>query len=376
MFRPFLPRSRSSVTRIDHGFWLGKRVLLTGHTGFKGSWLSLWLERLGATVTGLALEPPSSPSLFEGASVAEGMTSVIGDVRDIDTVRAVFDQSDPEVVIHLAAQSLVHAAYDDPLDTYSTNVMGTANVLDAARDRSALRSVVMITSDKCYRNYEWDRGYHESDELGGRDPYSASKGAAELVIRSYAASWFPEGGQTAVASARAGNVIGGGDWAANRLVPDIMRAVAAGEPVMIRNPHALRPWQHVLEPLSGYLLLAERLWSDPVQTAGSWNLGPDAEQTKPVDWIVDRITTLWGDGATWSLDGNEFPHEDTYLRLDSSKIKSAFGWQPAFGTEVALEWIVEWYKAAHRGDDLRVVTLKQIEDYVALRRSMEGSGVA
>lgn len=344
-------------------------MLLTGHTGFKGSWLSLWLQNLGAEVTGLALAPQSTPSLFNVASVADDLTSLIGDVRDMDTVRAAFHQSNPEVVIHLAAQALVHNAYANPLDTYGTNVMGTANVLEAARDRADLRAVLMITSDKCYRNHEWARGYHEEDELGGRDPYSASKAAAELVIRSYRASWFNDGGPTAVASARAGNVIGGGDWAENRLIPDIMRALAAGEPVLIRNPHALRPWQHVLEPLSGYLLLAEQLWHNPQTAAQSWNLGPKITHAKPVQWICEHLIEAWGEGANWALDGGEFAHEDTALKLDSTKIKSAFDWETALDLDETLIWIAEWYKAFKRGDDIKSLTLKQIDQYTALRVS-------
>ena len=357
-------------------FWEGKRVLLTGHTGFKGSWLGLWLQGLGAKVTGLALGPPSRPSLFEEASVAKGMTSLLGDVRNLETVRGAFDRADPEIVIHLAAQALVHPAYADPVLTYGTNVMGTAHVLEAARDRPNLRSVVMITSDKCYRNLERSWGYSEADELGGRDPYSASKGAAELVIRSYAASWFTADNPTAVASARAGNVIGGGDWAADRLVPDIMRAIAAGEPVKIRSPHALRPWQHVLEPLSGYLMLAERLWHDPARASGSWNVGPDVNQIRPVQGLVEHLTASWGEGATWVLDGDDFPHEDTTLKLDCAKIKSELGWNPALELDDALDWIVEWYKAHRDGDSLRDLTLTQIKRYAALRSAVSASKVA
>ncbi len=350
-------------------FWDGKRVLLTGHTGFKGSWLSLWLSSLGAEITGLALDPPSSPNLHETAAVSDGLTSSHGDIRDPDVVTAAFEQADPEVVIHLAAQALVHPAYADPLLTFGTNVMGSAHVLEAARDRPDLRSVVMITSDKCYRNVEWVWGYRESDELGGRDPYSASKGAAELVIRSYRASWFAEG-PTAVASTRAGNVIGGGDWATDRLIPDIMRAVAAGEPVKIRNPHALRPWQHVLEPLSGYLQVAEELWHNPERAADSWNLGPDIEQIKPVQWIVEHLTNEWGEGARWELDGTEFPHEDTFLKLDCTKIKSTLGWRPALDLFTTLDWIVEWYRAHRDGQDMQAVTLDQISRYVEQREAL------
>ncbi len=348
-------------------FWQGRRVLVTGHTGFKGSWMCLWLQQLGAEVTGLALEPLPK-SLFEAASVGDAMTSIIGDIRDLDTVKAAYDQANPQVVIHLAAQALVHTAYADPITNYGTNVMGTAHVLEAARDRDGLDAVLMITSDKCYRNVEWVWGYRESDELGGRDPYSASKGAAELVIRSYMASWF-DGTPTAVASARAGNVIGGGDWSKDRLIPDIMAAIDAGEPVQIRNPHALRPWQHVLEPVGGYLRLAEVLTNDPTLGSDHWNIGPDLDQIKPVEWIAEYLTNAWGDGASWQLDGKEFPHEDTFLKLDCAKIKSQIGWNPILGLDDALTWIVEWYRTNHDGGDVRAMTLDQIDRYRKLLES-------
>ena len=281
-------------------------------------------------------------------------------------VQRVYEAADPEVVFHLAGQALVSHAYELPVGTYETNVMGTANVLASARNRPALRSMVMITSDKCYRNREWARGYVESDELGGRDPYSASKAAAELVIRSFRDSWFREG-PTAVASVRAGNVIGGGDWSDDRLIPDIMRSISDGQTVQIRRPNAVRPWQHVLEALSGYLLLAETLWNTPERGASSWNIGPNLDQCRPVEWIVSSLTDQWGDGASWETDGEEFPHEDTFLRLDCTKIKNGLGWEPSLDLEQALNWIVDWYRAYQLGDDLQRITLGQIDDYESLR---------
>ena len=360
----------SYVTAPDPGFWRGKRVLVTGHTGFKGSWLSLWLHRLGARVTGFSLQPHTDPSLYRLADVESCTDSLIGDVRDRTAVRQALDRCAPEVVFHLAGQALVHQAYEQPVGTYETNVMGTANVLAAARGRPALRSMVMITSDKCYRNREWARGYVESDELGGRDPYSASEAAAELVIRSFRESWFREG-PTGVASVRAGNVIGGGDWSRDRLIPDLMRSVGGGSTVRIRRPMAVRPWQHVLEALSGYLLLAESLWREPEVASSSWNIGPDLDQCRTVEWIADKITEEWGSGARWERDGEDFPHEDTFLRLDCTKIKGSLGWQPSLDLETALNWIVEWYRAYHEGRDLQEVTLNQIGDYEAIRREVQ-----
>lgn len=354
------------MTPPNAGFWSGKRVLVTGHTGFKGSWLSLWLHQLGARVTGLALHPHTDPSLFALAGVDSCVDSIMGDVRDRRTVQRAFESCDPEVVFHLAGQALVSHAYEQPVGTYGTNVMGTANVLAAARHRPSLRSMVMITSDKCYRNREWSRGYVESDELGGRDPYSASKAAAELVIRSFRDSWFSEG-PTRVASVRAGNVIGGGDWSDDRLIPDIMTSIGRGSTVRIRRPRAVRPWQHVLEALSGYLLLAEELWNAPDRAACSWNIGPNLDQCRPVEWIVERLTREWGGGASWEADAEDFPHEDTFLRLDCAKIKNTLGWEPSLDLETALEWIVHWYRAYHSGEDLRSVTLQQIQDYEAIR---------
>lgn len=347
---------------VDPAFWAGKRVFLTGHTGFKGSWLSLWLQAMGARITGFALAPPTDPSLFETARVAEDMTSIIGDIRDVDTLSAALAAADPEIVIHMAAQPLVRASYDDPVGTYATNVMGTVHLLEAVRRVPGVRACVVVTTDKCYENREWVWGYREDEAMGGYDPYSNSKGCAELVTSAYRRSFFGEG-RTAIASARAGNVIGGGDWAADRLIPDILRAVAAGEPVVIRNPVSVRPWQHVLEPLSGYLVLAQALWADPVGTAEGWNFGPRDEDARPVQWIVERLCDLWGEGASWERDERVQPHEANYLKLDISKAGARLGWEPRWSLAQALERIVAWQRAFIAGDDVRRVCLSELERF-------------
>ncbi len=350
-------------------FWRGKRVLLTGHTGFKGSWLSLWLQSLEANVIGYALAPPTSPSLFEVAGVGAGMTSIIGDIRDLENLRKVFARHEPEIVIHMAAQPLVRLSYSEPVETYSTNVMGTVNLLEAVRHTQSVRAVVNVTSDKCYENKEWVWGYREHEPMGGYDPYSNSKGCAELVTSAYRNSYFhPEKyneHHVAMASARAGNVIGGGDWAADRLIPDIMRAIVKGEPVHIRNPHAIRPWQHVLEPLSGYLLLAEKLYQEGAAYAEGWNFGPGDEDARPVQWIVERLSNTWGEGASWKLDTGNHPHEAHYLKLDCSKAKARLHWQPRWPLAHTLNAIVEWHRAHRDGQDMRKTTLRQIDAYNA-----------
>ena len=350
---------------VNAAFWKGKRVLLTGHTGFKGSWLSLWLQRLGAQVTGLALAPPTNPSLFATARVAEGMASIEGDIRDAAAVERAFAQARPEIVLHMAAQPLVRRSYVDPAETYSTNVMGLLNVLEAARRAGSVRAMVNVTTDKCYENREWAWGYRENEALGGYDPYSSSKACAEILTASYRRSFFGEG-QAAVATARAGNVIGGGDWAADRLVADIMRAVEDGEPVRIRNPHAIRPWQHVLEPLRGYLMLAERLHAGDRAFAEAWNFGPHDNDARPVGWIVEELVRRWGPGARYEIDAGEHPHEATYLKLDISKARAQLGWSPRVDLAGALDRIVAWYKAHQAQADMREVTLRQIADYEAL----------
>ncbi len=348
-------------------FWQGKRVLLTGHTGFKGSWLSLWLQAIGAEVTGYALAPPTNPSLFDIAKVELGMTSLIGDIRDLDKLQAVFAKHQPEIVIHMAAQPLVRYSYQNPVETYSTNVMGTVNVLEAVRNTLSVKAVVNVTTDKCYENREWAWGYRENEPMGGHDPYSNSKGCAELITAAYRNSYFhPEHYQehgVAIASARAGNVIGGGDWAEDRLIPDIMRAITHNEAVNIRNPHAIRPWQHVLEPLSGYLVLAKKLYEEGSSYAEGWNFGPNDEDAQPVSWIVDQLTKTWGEGASWVLDSGDHPHEAHYLKLDCSKAKARLDWQPRWRLDETLDKIVTWHKAYQENDNMSEITLKQIVDY-------------
>lgn len=354
---------------MDQRFWRGKRVFVTGHTGFKGSWISLWLQRLGAELTGYALHPPTQPSLFNAADVGRDMRSIIGDVRDLDSLKRAMSEAKPEIVLHLAAQSLVRRSYDDPVETYSTNVMGLVNLLEAVRATSSVRSVVNVTSDKCYENKEWPWGYRENEPMGGYDPYSNSKGCAELVTAAYRSSYFNTDNYgahgVAIASARAGNVIGGGDWAHDRLIPDMLRAIGQGKAVMVRNPHAIRPWQHVLEPLNGYLTLAEKLFQHgPIYSEG-WNFGPDETDVKSVEWIVERMTQVWGEGAAWKSDGAPQPHEATYLKLDCSKARARLDWHPRWSIALAVEKIVEWHKACEQRADMRQMTFDQINDYSA-----------
>jgi CDP-glucose 4,6-dehydratase len=356
---------------MNYTFWQNKRILITGHTGFKGSWLSLWLKKLGAEVTGYALKPPTTPSLFEICHVANGMNSIEGDVRDLDHLIGSIKECKPEIVIHMAAQALVQTSYKNPIETYTTNTIGTANVLEAVRRTEGIRVVVCITSDKCYENREWLWGYRENDLLGGKDPYSSSKGCAELIIAAYRHSYFPidkyDNHGVALASTRAGNVIGGGDWANDRLIPDIMKSIYQNKSIIIRKPNATRPWQYVLEPLSGYLILAEQLWYDGPQFAQSWNFGPNIEDIKPVSWIVDYIAKAWGNGAHWKLDEVQHPHEDTFLKLDCSKAKSMLHWSPILRLPDVLDWIVEWYRSYKNKTNIREITESQITKYQALR---------
>ena len=354
---------------MNPGFWQGKRVLLTGHTGFKGSWLSLWLQSLGAQVTGYALAPTTHPSLFEIADVAQGMTSVIGDIRDLANVQAVFAKHKPEIVIHMAAQPLVRYSYQNPVETYATNVMGTVHVLEAVRNTSGVKAVVNITTDKCYENREWVWGYRENEPMGGFDPYSNSKGCAELVSAAYRSSFFNvnnyEQHGVALATVRAGNVIGGGDWAQDRLVPDILTAFEQGRKVEIRHPHAIRPWQHVMEPLRGYLMLAEALFERGPIFAEGWNFGPNDEDAKPVGWIVEQMAALWGDDAQWQVDTGDHPHEAHYLKLDISKARSLLDWHPALRLKDTLALIIDWSKQHQAGANMRQLTLAQLHDYQA-----------
>ena len=344
-------------------FWQNKKVFLTGHTGFKGSWLSIWLQRLEAEVTGYSLEPPSNPNLFDLAKVAEGMQDIRGDIRDLELLKKALRESQAEIVIHMAAQPLVRDSYKFPVETYSTNVMGTVNVLEAARLQKSVRTVLNITSDKCYENHESTKGYRENDPMGGYDPYSSSKGCAELVTSAYRSSYF--NADKVVASARAGNVIGGGDWAKDRLMPDIIRAAMDEKTVYLRNPLAIRPWQHVLDPLSGYLMLIERLYTDGQPFAEGWNFGPSEEDAKPVEWIVQKIATMW-EGLKWDKDNESNPHEAHYLKLDCSKAKARLEWIPRLGISEALKWTVLWHKDQIAGENMRSITEKQINNYTGL----------
>ncbi len=358
---------------LDHSFWNGRKVFVTGHTGFKGSWLSLWLESLGADVTGYALEPPTEPSLFEQAGVAKSVRSIVGDIRDYPRLKAALLECRPSVVIHMAAQSIVRRGYADPIETYSSNVMGTVYVLESIRQMGGPCAVVNVTSDKCYANREWVWGYREDEPMGGRDPYSNSKGCAELVASSYRDSFFPpetlERHGVALACARAGNAVGGGDWTKDQLIPDLVRSFLAGQSCLIRCPSAIRPWQFVLEPLRGYLTLAEKLTEEPSRFASAWNFGPSDTDAKPVGWIADELARSWGNNASWTHDGSAHPREAHFLKLDISKARTCLNWHPVISLSQALEWIVEWYHAFQAGADLRGVTQSQIERYQALLRN-------
>lgn len=343
-------------------FWQNKRVLVTGHTGFKGSWLTLWLQSMGANVCGVALAPPTTPSLFDLLDLAKHMQHNVVDIRNYDQVFQVISAFQPEIIFHMAAQPLVRLSYQQPVETYATNVMGTVHVLEAARRVGSVKAIVNITTDKCYENREWVWGYREDEPMGGHDPYSNSKGCAELVSSAYRKSFMQQAG-IAMATVRAGNVIGGGDWALDRLVPDILRALQHQQPVQIRNPNAIRPWQHVLEPLSGYLLLAERLYQNGQQDAEGWNFGPRDEDAQPVQWIVEKLCEAWGNHATWSLQPGEHPHEANYLKLDISKARQRLHWFPRWPLQTALQHIADWHKAWLNGQDMRAMCLKQINLY-------------
>ena len=348
--------------QTNPSFWHGKRVLLTGHTGFKGSWLSLWLQAMGSELRGISLAPPTTPALFDVAKIAEGMDHQIADIRDFDKVNKLFAEFKPEIVIHMAAQPLVRLSYQQPIETYATNVMGTVHVLEAARHAGSVKAIVNITTDKCYENKEWLWGYREDEPMGGHDPYSNSKGCAELVSSAYRKSFLNQAG-IAMATARAGNVIGGGDWALDRLVPDVLRALEQNQPALIRNPHATRPWQHVLEPLSGYLLLAEHLYNDGLAFAEGWNFGPNEDDAKPVQWIVEKLCEAWAHGATWAIQPGEHPHEANYLKLDISKAKQKLHWHPRWPLQTALHHITTWHQAWLAGENMHNHCLQQISQY-------------
>lgn len=348
--------------------WAGRRVLVTGHTGFKGGWLSLWLHQLGAEVTGFALPAPTDPSFFEQTRLAELIDHVEGDVRDAGALDEVVARCRPEVVFHLAAQPLVRYSYAEPVETYATNIMGTVHVLDACRRVPGVEAVVCITTDKCYENREWVWPYRENDPVGGHDPYSSSKGAAELVIAGYRRSFFQNDGP-AVASVRAGNVIGGGDWAQDRLIPDIMRALLAGERPLIRAPGSIRPWQHVLEALSGYLLIAERLLQGDRAVATAYNFGPADEDARPVSWVVEQMLSQWGTEG-WERPVGEQPHEAQLLKLDCSKARGELGWRPAFRLDQALAKVIEWHRHVADGKDARDISLEQLKGYNDVRSAL------
>ncbi len=351
----------------DKSFWNDKKVFITGHTGFKGSWLSIWLHSLGAQVAGYALEPPTRPSLFDLCGIDRMIYSTIGDVRDGGKLAGMMCDTRPEIVIHMAAQPLVRESYRQPAETYAVNVLGTVNMFEAVRGCKSVKAVVNVTSDKCYLNKEWFWGYRENEPLGGYDPYSSSKACAELVTSAYQNSCFNLKDYTAhgvgVASARAGNVIGGGDWAIDRLIPDCIRALLQGKKILIRNPTAVRPWQHVLEPLNGYLTLVERLYKDRPRYTGAWNFGPHDTDARPVEWIVKKICAEWGDGASYEIDRSEHPHEAHYLKLDCSKAMTELEWSPRWNIDKAIESIIELTRAYKENLDLRKICLRQIEEF-------------
>ena len=355
---------------MNLAFWQGRRVFLTGHTGFKGSWLSLWLQQLGAEVHGFALAPNTSPSLFSVAKVADGMQSTMGDVRDLAALQKAMDLAKPEVVIHMAAQPLVVYSYQNPVETFATNVMGTVNLLESVRNCESVKAVVNVTTDKCYENKEWLWAYRENERLGGHDPYSNSKACSELVTSSFRASFFDDNKYdqhgVAVATARAGNVIGGGDWAQNRLVPDILKAFELGKPVRVRNPNAIRPWQHVLEPLRGYLQLAQSLVESGPKFGEAWNFGPQAHDAKTVGWIVQEMCQKWGPSASWVNDEGQHPHEANYLKLDVSKSAAHLNWEPQMGLQQSLNLIIDWHRSFVKNEDMKQLTMQQISQYQEL----------
>jgi len=363
---------------VNREFWKNRPVLITGHTGFKGSWLSLWLDALGAEVTGYGLEPPTQPSLFEQTRLAGTLRSVLGDIRDFECLKAVVEKCRPHVIIHMAAQSVVRRGYEDPIETYSSNVMGTVHVLEAIRQLKHHCVFINVTSDKCYANREWVWGYRENDAMEGADPYSSSKSCSELVTTAYRRSFFCPNRihhhGVALASARAGNAIGGGDWTRDQLIPDLVRAFLESKPCPIRNPSAIRPWQFVLEPLRGYLMLAEKLSEDSARFASGWNFGPT--EAKSVSDIANHLALMWGNGAAWIQDTNLHPPEASALKLDISKANTCLGWYPVLPIGVALSWIVEWYRAFQAGDDLLELTRMQINRYEALVQSQQQSTAA
>ena len=355
-------------SKVNPLFWQGKKVFLTGHTGFKGGWLSLWLSSMGAEVTGYSLAPNTEPNLFTVLNMESLIrTSHIGDVRDFENVQRAMQQAGPDILIHMAAQPLVRYSYDHPVETYATNVMGTVHVLEAARKIESIRATVVVTTDKCYENKEWVWGYRENEAMGGHDPYSSSKGCTELVTSAYRKSFFSsKNSQNSVASARAGNVIGGGDWSLDRLIPDAIRAFEAIQPLRIRNPLATRPWQHVLEPLSGYLILAQSLYGeDGHQFTSGWNFGPSESDNRSVRELADLLISEWGASASWQKEGSEQPHEAHLLKLDCSKAIQQLNWIPRWNLETATKKIVQWQKSYQAKENMREVSLAQINQYTS-----------
>lgn len=355
------------MERLFDGIYKNRKVLITGHTGFKGSWLCLLLKSLNADVYGYALDPPTNPSLFVEANIEGLITSNIGDIRNYEKLLEVLQQIQPEIVIHMAAQALVRESYRKPVETYSTNVMGTVNLLEACRHTKSVKAIVNVTTDKCYENREWHWGYRENEPMGGYDPYSNSKGCSELVTSAYRNSYFNskeyEKHGVALASSRAGNVIGGGDWADDRLIPDFIKAISKGEKVKIRSPYSIRPWQHVMEPLTGYLILAAKLYNNGANYAQGWNFGPEDRDAKNVEWITKTLCEQWGNGASYEIDTTPQPHEANYLKLDCSKAKAELAWHPKWDLETTLKSIVDWNKAWLRGENIRQVTETQIKKY-------------
>lgn len=357
-------------------FWKNKKVLITGHTGFKGSWLSLWLAKEGAWVTGLGLEPPTSPNLFELAQVSNCIEDIRGEIRDFEWVQKVVEQTRPEIIFHLAAQPLVRESYRNPVETFETNIMGTIHLLDAVRQVGGVRAIVNVTTDKCYENQEWNWGYRENDTLGGYDPYSSSKACSELATMAYRNSFFHVDNYnnhgTAIATARAGNVIGGGDFARERLVPDFIRAAIQKEKIIVRNPQAVRPWQHVLEPLNGYLMLAEKLYTHGIEYASAWNFGPRDEDIQTVEWIIKQLSSFWDEPITYQLEPQAHFHESNLLRLDCSKARTQLGWKPKWELQTALEKTIQWVKAYTHSENIQAVCMDQIHQYKHLGETENG----
>ena len=346
-----------------NSFWRGKNVIITGHTGFKGCWLAFWLTQLGTKVTGYALDPPTDPNLFSALEIQKNIIDLRNDIRDLFSLKSAIRSAAPDIIIHMAAQSLVRQSYKDPVSTYETNVLGTVNIFDACRTCDSVRVILIVTSDKCYENKEVDYSYGETDPMGGHDPYSSSKGCAELVTSAFRRSFYNNPSAPAIASARAGNVIGGGDWASDRIIPDAMRAFSDKQILQVRNPDAIRPWQHVLEPISGYMTLCEKMWYEPSKFSKGWNFGPEDESVCTVKEVTDKVSALWGNHAVWTKSNGDHPHEATLLKLDITEAKKKLAWIPKWDLDTALEKTVSWYKSYYNGEDIHKMSLEQINKY-------------